>query len=296
MHLLRVVTAGLFVVAAVTPANAQLRTDLQRIAAQAGGHVGVACSLPGRTLDCNLNENDKFPMQSVYKLPIAMAALHEIDLGHLKVDQNVRFLASDLISPGQHSPLRDRHPGAGIDVSVQELLRLAVSESDGVASDMLVRTLGGPKVVNAYVKSLGITGIAIEDTEKTLGRDSRAQYRNYAQPAAMVNLLRILADRPPFSPNSTRLLFRWLTESPTGENRLKAFLPKGTVVAHKTGTSGQDNGITHATNDVGLITMPNGQKLAIAVFVMDSPASEVVREKVIAEIGKAIWDEAQTAR
>ena len=117
--------------------------------------------------------------------------------------------------------------------------------------------LGGPVVVDRYIRGLGVQGIAVVDTEKTLGKDVTAQYRDNCTPAAMVRLLRLLAD--------DRAL---------------------------TGTSGEDNGITHATNDVGLITMRNGKKLAIAVMIRDSPASEEVRERVIAQITKAVWSEA----
>lgn len=83
-----------------------------------------------------------------------------------------------------------------------------------------------------------------------------------------------------------------MTDTHTGEHRPKGLLPPNAVVAHKTGTSGQHNGITNATNDAGLITLPNGSKLAIAVFVADSPENETVREKVIAQIARAIWDAA----
>jgi len=67
-------------------------------------------------------------------------------------------------------------------------------------------------------------------------------------------------------------------------------LPKTTVVAHKTGTSGSREGVTAATNDIGIIYLPNGKDFAIAVFVSDSPADEKTRDAVIARIAKAAWD------
>ncbi len=234
-------------------------------------------------------------MQSVYKLPIAMATLHAVEQGRFSLSENVLFRPTDLISPSQHSPLRDNHPRGGVEVSIQELLRLAVSESDGVASDILLRILGGPPVVNAYIHGLGIVGISVRDTEKTLGKDVRAQYRNYAQPSALVALLRVIADRSPFSQEHTRLLLHWMTDTHTGEHRLRGLIPKGTLVAHKTGTSGRDHGIVRATNDVGLITLPDSRKLAITVLITDSPENEAVREAVIAQIAKAVWEEAKKA-
>ncbi len=271
---------------------AQLNRDIRRNAGQARALVGVSCSLPGVVLDCNLNANEKLPMQSVYKFPIGLAILHAVEQGQLVLSQPILFRAADAVRLGQHSPLRDMHPQGGVTVPLQELLRLAVSESDGTASDILLRVLGGPVVVDRYIRSLDVQGITVVDTEKTLGKDVRAQYRDTSTPAAMVCLLRLLADDSPLTSDHTALLLRLMTQSGTSNARIKGLLPPNTEVAHKTGTSGEDNGITHATNDVGLITMRNGKKLAIAVMIKDSPASEEVRERVIAQITKAVWSEA----
>ena len=270
---------------------AQLNRDIRRDAGQARALVGVSCSLPGLVLDCNLNANEKLPMQSVYKFPIGLA-IHAVEQGQVVLSQPILFLAADAVRLGQHSPLRDMHPQGGVTVPLQELLRLAVSESDGTASDILLRVLGGPVVVDRYIRSLGVQGIAVVDTEKTLGKDVKAQYRDTSTPAAMVRLLRLLADDSPLTSDHAALLLRLMTQSGTSNARIKGLLPPNTEVAHKTGSSGEDNGITHATNDVGLITMRNGKKLAIAVMIKDSPASEEVRERVIAQITKAVWSEA----
>ena len=268
--------------------HAQLRQQIARIAAQAHGRVGVACSLPGKRLDCDYNAGEALPMQSVYKLPISMAMLHAVEQGRFTLTQTIRFLPSDLIAPDQRSPLRDAHPHGNVDLPVEELLRGAIVDSDGVASDILMRSLGGAATVEAYVRSLGISGIEIRDTEKALGREVALENRNTAQPRAMVALLRMLADRSPLSPEHTQFLLGWMSSTHTGDRRLKALLPPGTPVADKTGASGTDRKFTNATNDVGLITLPHGRKLAIAVFVADSAAPAAAREHVIAEIGQAI--------
>jgi len=281
--------AALLLLAFALSAHAQLSSDIARIAAQAHGRVGVACSLPGKALDCNLHSADPFPMQSVYKLPIVMAALHAVEQGGLRLDQQIRFLPSDLISPDQYSPLRDAHPHANVDVPVQELMRGAIVDSDGVASDVLMRTAGGPAAIDAYVRNLGIHGIHILDTEQTLGRDVKLEDRDSAEPRAMVALLRLLADHPPLSPEHTQLLLSWMTTTHTADHRIRALLPPGTVSADKTGTSGSGRNFTNATNDVALITLPSGQRLAIAIFVADSAAPEAAREHVIAAIARAIY-------
>jgi beta-lactamase class A len=231
-------------------------------------------------------------MQSVYKLPIAMAVLHQVERGKLRLSERVRFLPSDVISPAQHSPLQEQYPQGGAEISIDELLRLAVSESDGVASDILLRTVGGPAVVDQYIAHLGTPGIHIRDSEKVIGTDARAQYRNSAEPAFLVALLRLLADHSPLKPEHTDLLMKLMTETDTGEHRIKGLLPEGTMVAHKTGTSGSDNRMSNVTNDIGLITLPDGRRLAIAILVADSRENESVRERVIAQIAKLVYQAA----
>jgi beta-lactamase class A len=227
-------------------------------------------------------------MQSVYKLPIGMAVLAQVDNGKLNLDQQVRVEKSDFVRSGQRSPIRDKNP-KGVELSLRELLRYAVSESDGTASDVLLR-LVGIDAVTRYLNELGINEIIVANSEKEIGQDWETQYRNWASPMGSVQLLRSLHERRGISEASQQLLYKFMIETPTFPTRLKGLLPKTAVVAHKTGSSGTAKGITAATNDIGIVTLPNGQHLAIAVYVSDSPADLVTREKVIAEITKAIWD------
>lgn len=237
----------------------------------------------------SLNPHDHFPMQSVYKLPISMAVMKQIDSGKIKLDQSVRVTKDDFIGRAAHSPIRDKNPN-GVELSVRELLRFAISESDGTASDVLMKLAGGPETVQGYLTGLGIKEIIVLDTEKAFVENHSLQFRNWAAPEAAVALLRALHERQGLSEISQALLLKCMTESTPGAKRLKGLLPAGTVVAHKTGTSGTEKGITAATNDIGIITLPNGRHLAIAVFVSDSPADEATREGVIAKIAKAVWD------
>jgi beta-lactamase class A len=82
-----------------------------------------------------------------------------------------------------------------------------------------------------------------------------------------------------------------MQESKTGVARILSLLPKGTVVADKTGASGMQDGRAAATNDIGLVTLPDGRHMAIAIFVSDSEAADAVRDSVIAKIARSAWDE-----
>lgn len=269
--------------------NGTLQKQIEQIASAAKGRVGVKAIVLETGESVSLNEREHFPMQSVYKFPIAMAALHQVDTGKTKLDESVRVEKSDFVRKGMHSPIRDKNPN-GTESTVSELLRLAVSESDGTASDVLLRLAGGSEAVGKYLNELKISDVVVADSEKEIGQDWQTQYRNWASPEGAVALLRALHEGRGLSEQSRTLLLKFMTESPTGPRRLKGLLPTGTIVAHKTGTSGTAKGITAATNDIGLVTLPNGRHLAIAVFVSDSPANEATREEVIAKIAKTVWD------
>lgn len=266
-----------------------LRQEIRIIAREAHGKVSVACSLPGSALSCDLNPRARPPMQSVFKLPLAVTVLHEVEQGTLSLDQPVRFLPRDRILPHVYSPLQDQHPNAGVDVPLRELLRLTVTFSDNVAADILLRLVGGPKAVNTYIAALGIRGFHLQDNEAVLHREVSAQYRNWFEPAGAVQLLRRISDDPPLTSEHTQLLLGWMT-SDFRTKRLEGDLPAGTRVVHKSGTSDVDRGVAHATNDIGLIQLPDGRRIAIAVFVTDSTADLATRERVIARIARAAYD------
>lgn len=270
--------------------NSQLQAQLVEIVALAKGRVGVSAMIleTGETV-ASLDPQDHFPMQSVYKLPISMAVMKQVDAGKLKLDQKVAVTKSDFVSAGQYSPIRDRNPN-GAEITVNELIRFAISESDGTASDVLMKLAGGPQAVQAYLTDLAVGEMIVLNTEKELGQDWQVQYRNFSTPDAAVALLRALHEKRGLSESSQAVLLKFMIESTPGAKRLKGLLPVSTIVAHKTGTSGAQKGITAATNDIGIITLPNGKHLAIAVFVSDSPADEATRESVIARSAKLVFD------
>ena len=285
-----------FLIAFPAFAQTALQRQIQDIATDAHGKVSVACSLPESSLNCDLDPHARPPMQSVFKFPLAVTALHGVEQGKLSLDQSVRFLPTDRILPHTHSPLQDKYPEANVDVPLRELLGLAVSQSDNVAADIVLRTIGGPAIVNSYMDSIGVTGFHLEDGEDGLARDLAAQYRNWFEPAGAVQLLRCISDNSPLRPEHTRVLLQWMQETPNGALRIKGKLPSGTIVMHKTGSSGTRDGVTFATNDIGLITLPDGRRVAIAIFVTDSRAGDDARDAVIARIAKAAYDEAIQAK
>jgi beta-lactamase class A len=256
--------------------------SLQAIAAPAGGAVGFAALdlASGRTL--GLNERQVFPTQSVFKFPIAIEVLRQVDARKLALDRAVTLDRSDARGGVANA---FAVPGRA---TIRQLLDAMVVRSDNVACDKLLALVGGPRAVDARMRALGIDGIAIRFSELEMGS---GKGDNSATPAAMVALLAKLArGQLGLSPGAAKLLDELLLNVATGPRRIKGGLPPGTPVAHKTGTSGTRDGKTDATNDVGLVTLPNGNRVAVAVFVSASPADEATRERTIAGLARVAYD------
>jgi len=137
-----------------------VRGHIEQMAQAAQGRVGVAVTVIETGASVAVRGDERFPMQSVYKLPIGMAVLHHVDQGVLQLVQQVWVECTDFMARGQHSPIRDQYPH-GVALRVRDLLRFMVSESDGTACDVLLRLLGGPARVTAYVRALGIHDIRV---------------------------------------------------------------------------------------------------------------------------------------
>lgn len=268
----------------------KLKSEIEIISKQANGIVGVGVMDLQTKETLLINQDHKFPMQSTFKFPLAIAVLDLVDKGKYKLDQKIHVKKAQL-DQETHSPMRDKRPNQDFDITIGELLSYSVSESDNNACDILFELAGGTKKVNDYIHSLGVKDIAIVATEKEMKAGWEVQYTNYARPSAYLQLLQIAYERKKLSKASHDFLWKTLVEGPTGLKRIKGQLPKGTEVAHKTGTSGtNDKGITAATNDAGIIKLPNGKAIAVVVFVSDAAANSDTRELVIARIAKAVWD------
>ena len=253
------------------------------------GRVGVAAMIVETGDLLMLHGNERFPMQSVYKLPIAMAVLRQVDADKLRLGHVVHVRKQDMVQ-NVGSPMRDRTPN-GTDATVRELLRAMIVESDGTASDVLLSLVPAADVTS-MLKKFGVDSMRVTTTERAMAANTMTQYQNWSTPGAAVQLLRLLQQGHAISASSRALLLSWMTETTTGLRRIRGGLPPGTVVADKTGTDGTHHGLTRATNDIGIATLPDGRHLAIAVFVRDSRGTAAGREAAIAKIARAAWDAA----
>ena len=308
--------------ASVPTLNIQpLEQRLAVIAEVPAGKVGIAAIdvASGRTVA--VNGAERFPMASTVKIVIAATYLSQVDAGKRSLATMIAFdekrrLESEGI--GQSLP----HPG--ISLSAANYIELMLTVSDNSATDTLLAQLGGPTVVARWLVAHRVEGIRIDRTIARLllddyglpvGADGDAvaalraadampaltpaqidaaaakfdaDPRDTATPSAMAQLLTRIDRGDLLKPASRKFLLDVLSRTTTGADRLKGGLPADTPIAHKTGTL---HGIS---DDVGLVTLPDGRRVAVAVFTRGI-ADGKARAKIIADAARAIYDDALVA-
>ena len=271
--------------------KAELKKEISKITE--GKNATVAVSVLGIDFPFQYNNNNaekKLPMQSVFKYHIALAVLDLVDQGKLSLDQKVFIKKSELL-PNTWSPIREKNPEGNFEMPISELIEYSVAMSDNVGCDVLLRLIGGPKVVHDFLISKGVKDTQIVYNEEIMQSAWKNQYENYTTMKSATKLLKDFYKGKILSKKSTEFLLAVMYRTSTGLNKIVEQLPKSAKVAHKTGSSGKNNaGLTGAENDIAIITLPNEKTYAIAIFVSDSTESYDVNCKMISDISKVVFE------
>ena len=278
-------------VATIANANTDsLRNKITEYCNNYQATVGVSIIFIENSDTMNINGNKMFPMLSVYKLPIAMCVLNNIDQGLLSLHAPIAITPKDM-HKNTWSPLRDALTNADTSISISEIIKHTLIQSDNNCTNLLLKTIGGVETVQTYLKQIELPNIEVNNTEWEIFQSPNLIYSNRATPNDITTLLNKLYTQSLFSDSCFNFLWKTLCDCSTGNNRIRGHLPKETEVAHKTGTSfTTTEGITPAINDVGIITLPNGKHIALAIFVSESRENRATNEKIIADITKIIWE------
>lgn len=264
---------------AAVPAFAARSTVQQRLAkleSLRGGKLGVAILDTGTGDIFSNRGHERFPLCSVVKLPTVALVLARVDTGQERLDRQIRYEKDDLVT---YSPVTEMHVGSGL--SIAELCKAAITTSDNSAQNLLFDSFGGPPALTAYLRSIGDKVTRSDRRETALNDVPLGEDRDTTTPIAMAQLMRRLLAGNALSPESRNQLALWLSETRTGDKRLRAATPGGWMAGDKTGT-----GPRNATNDVAVFYPPSRWPLIVTAFYIDSPATLEERQTVLAEVGR----------
>jgi len=254
-------------------------------------HIGIGISCFENKDTLSVNGNEHYSLMSVCKFPQAITLLHLQDEGKLARNAMVHITQEDFKQPTMSSLQKD-HPHIPFDMTIPEAFSYSIGQSDNVSSNVIFALEGGPAAVQDYIRSLGIAEIGVATDYWHMKNDS--VLKNWITPVAAVTLLDKFFNQKILSDSSKAILWNAMVTATNGKNRLPGLLPAGSIIGHKTGTSGRDGtNTTTAFNDIGIMVLPNGKHVAVAVFIANTRLSDDDNAKVIAEIGKMVWDHYQ---
>jgi beta-lactamase class A len=243
--------------AASSPSMLSLEQQIADLVGNKSADVGIAALDLTSGESISVKGNTPFPMASTVKVAVAALYLAQVDHGRRSLDDTING------------------------ISARNLMKRMLIHSDNRATDILLKDLGGPRAIHDWLQDNGVKGLRVDRTIAQLLSDKRDlwDHRDSSTPVAMVDLLKRIYKAELIKPESRNYLLDLMAQCETGKNRMKALLP-GVPVEHKTGTL---NGLT---DDVGFITMPDGHRIAVAIFARGGAN----RPRTIAEAARAIYD------
>lgn len=248
---------------------------LAKLEAESGGRLGVAAlnTADGRRLLHRADE--RFPFCSTFKMMLSAAVLaHEPAL----LKKRVAYRKSDLVA---YSPITEKHVGKGMTVAA--LCEATIQYSDNAAANLLMKQIGGPAAVTTFARSIGDTEFRLDRIETELNTALPGDPRDTTTPEAMAESLNKLLLGDALGAAQRKQLKDWMLGNTTGDTRIRAGVPAGSLVADKTGTG--DYG---TTNDIGVIWQPNKAPIVLVVYLTQPGKDDKARSEILAEASKIV--------
>lgn len=260
-----------------SPALAQVQrvSPLAALERRNGGRLGVFAwdTGSGRTLGHRADE--RFLLCSTFKALEAGAILHRVDAGLERLDRRVAFTPADLMPNSPRSQARVQRGW----MTVEEHCAAMVEVSDNASANVMLPSIGGPAGLSRWLRSTGDSVTRLDRDEPLLNRASGAL--DTTSPRAYAATLGRLVLGNVLRPASRDRLDGWLLGATTGPDRLRAGLPAGWRLGHKTGTSDDQS------NDAGVARPPGRAPILISAFYV-SPAPNARRGAVLAEVARLV--------
>ena len=244
---------------------------LKKVIKDKKAEIGIAVILDAQDT-VTVNNDDRYPLMSVFKFHQALAVADYLDRNGLTPDTEI-FIPEEELVPDTYSPLRKEFPEGEISLSVSRLLEYSLQLSDN------------------NVRSLGLHDFAIAATEQQMHDDPQTCYENWSTPLEAAALLELLVTEQILTPTLREMILQNLINCKTGADRLpKPLSGTGAVIGHKTGTSNRDErGIFAGTNDLGFVILPDDTRYTIAVFIKDSAENPETNARIIADISETVY-------
>ncbi|MGN8198795.1 class A beta-lactamase [Salinisphaera sp. RV14] len=258
--------------------DAAFKAAMARLESRHGGRLGVAVVDTGGGRRITHRGNERFLLCSTVKFPTAALILSHVDAGAESLARHIDYSEDDVVT---YSPETKQHVATGMTLGA--ICRAGLTQSDNTAANLMLHSVGGPAAVTRFVRSLGDDVTRSDRYETALNDYTPGNPHDTTTPSAMLGLMQRILLGHALSAASTQQLMAWMRACQTGDHRLRAGLPAAWRVGDKTG-SGGDN----SANDIAIIQPPHRQPILVAAYYTGSTATHAQRDRVLADVGRAV--------
>lgn len=251
--------------------------EFRKLEREFDARLGVYAVDTGTGREVAHRDGRRFSYNSTFKALAAGAVLRKYSLSGL--DRTIKYSRDDLIP---NSPVSEKHVEAGM--SLGELCEAAVRYSDNTAANLLFDQLGGPKGLDAALEKMGDHTTRMERREPELSRWTPGTTRDTTTPRALAKNLRALVLGDVLGKGERKQLTKWLRTNTTGDELIRAGVPKDWKVADKTGT-GSYHG---ARDDIAVVWRPHAAPLVIAIMSYRTKKDAEPDDKLIAKAASVV--------
>lgn len=256
-------------------ASDAISLDLSALETLYGGRLGV-CATDGQRR-VQWRSDERFAYCSTFKLFLAACVLQRVQEGKEQLDRTIPITADDMVA---YAPVTGEAVGSSL--SVAQLCKGTVQLSDNPAANILLREIGGLQAMREWYGSIGDTVTRVDRYETELNTALPDDPRDTTTPAQYVADMQAVLGGKVLAATQRAQLEEWLLGTPTGAGRIKAALPAGYRLGHKTGTGDRN---TH--NDIGVIWAPDGRAIYIVTYFTDAGGgSDEQRDAVLAQAAR----------
>lgn len=262
-------------VAHATPYTGELKALERKFDAR----LGLYAIDTGTGREVAYRDGERFGFHSTFKAIAAAAVLREYSLSGM--NKVITYSRDDLID---NSPITEKHVDTGM--TLRELCDAAVRYSDNTAANLLFDAIGGPKGLEREVRKVGDGVTRMERIEPELSKWVPGETRDTTTPRALAKDLRAFVLGDVLRKPERAQLATWLKTNKTGDDVIRAGVPKGWVVGDKTGS-----GFYYAArNDIAVVWRPGAAPIVMAVLTNRAGEDDEHDDKLIAEAASVVAD------
>ncbi|WP_375794240.1 class A beta-lactamase [Peribacillus frigoritolerans] len=233
--------------------------------------LGVYAIDTGTKETVEFHENERFAFTSTHKALAVGALLQQKSIEEL--NKRITYTSEDLVN---YNPITEKHVDTGM--TLKELSDASLRYSDNTAGNLILEQLGGPAGFKKELEGIGDNVTNPERIEPDLNVVNPGETHDTSTPIALATSLQAFTLGDALPTEKRELLIDWMKRNTTGDALIRAGVPKGWVVADKTGA-----GSYGTRNDIAIIWPSKGDPIVLAVLSSRDEKEADYNDELIAE-------------